>query len=223
MTFPGRDLALKAALLFWLTGVWVLLWGNVSAANILGGIVVGLFVMTVLALPTVPVEGRVHPLSVVRLVGVLVYYALQSSVQVAWAAIRPGPAPKNAILRYEVSIKSDLVLTFMVDALNMVPGTLVLDLDRDDRVLYIHVLDVGQPGSIEQFRDVVRKYENSFISAFERDVEWHPAIVVDHEPDLESVAETVEDIRADYSDSGEDNNSGDDSNNSDNVSRRDQS
>ncbi|WP_328812025.1 Na+/H+ antiporter subunit E [Rhodococcus sp. NBC_00297] len=197
----GRDIALKAALLAWLTGVWVLLWGNLSAANVLGGIVVGLFVMTVLALPRVPVEGRVHPLSVVRLVVVLVYYAAQSSVQVAWAAIRPGPPPVNAVLRYPVEIKSDLVLTFMVDALNMVPGTMVLDIDREDRVLYIHVLDVGKPDAVDQFRTIVRTYESAFIAAFERDLEWHPASIVapTDDSDVDSVADTIDDISADYS------------------------
>ncbi|WP_328811129.1 Na+/H+ antiporter subunit E [Rhodococcus sp. NBC_00294] len=197
----GRDIALKAALLAWLTGVWVLLWGNLSAANVLGGIVVGLFVMTVLALPRVPVEGRVHPLSVVRLVVVLVYYAAQSSVQVAWAAIRPGPPPVNAVLRYPVEIKSDLVLTFMVDALNMVPGTMVLDIDREDRVLYIHVLDVGKPDAVDQFRTIVRTYESAFIAAFERDLEWHPAsiVVATDDSDVDSVADTIDDISADYS------------------------
>nr|WP_204870690.1 MULTISPECIES: Na+/H+ antiporter subunit E [Rhodococcus] len=197
----GRDIALKAALLAWLTGVWVLLWGNLSPANVLGGIVVGLFVMTVLALPRVPVEGRVHPLSVVRLVVVLVYYAAQSSVQVAWAAIRPGPPPVNAVLRYPVEIKSDLVLTFMVDALNMVPGTMVLDIDREDRVLYIHVLDVGKPDAVDQFRTIVRTYESAFIAAFERDLEWHPASIVapTDDSDVDSVADTIDDISTDYS------------------------
>ena len=201
MTMMGRDIALKAALLAWLTGVWVLLWGNLSAANVLGGIVVGLFVMTVLALPRVPVEGRVHPLSVVRLAFVLVYYAALSSVQVAWAAVRPGPPPVNAVLRYPVEIKSDLVLTFMVDALNMVPGTMVLDIDREDRVLYIHVLDVGKPDAVDQFRTIVRTYETAFISAFERDLEWHPASTVTptDDSDVDSVAETVDDISTDYS------------------------
>lgn len=204
MTMMSRDIALKAALLAWLTGVWVLLWGNVSPANILGGIAVGIFVMTVLALPRVPVEGRVHPLSMVKLIGVLVYYAAVSSVQVAWAAVRPGPPPVNAVLRYPVQIKSDLVLTFMVDALNMVPGTMVLDIDREDRVLYIHVLDVAKPDAVDQFRTIVRAYETAFISAFERDPEWHPALETTStaDTDVDSVAETVEDISTDYSERG---------------------
>jgi len=199
MRLMHRECALKLALIAWLTAVWVLLWGNVSVANIAGGILVALFVTTVLALPSVPVEGRVHPLSVVRLVGVLVYYALQSSVQVAWAAVRPGPNPVNAVLRYPVRIKSDLVLTFMVDSLNMVPGTLVLEIDRGERVLYIHVLDVGKPDAIDQFRTIVRVYEDAFIRAFERDSEWHPAVVHTTRDDEETVVETAHDITTDYS------------------------
>ncbi len=201
MRFLTRDLLLRLALLAWLTGVWVLLWGNVSPANILGGLAVALFVTTVLALPRVPVEGRVHPLSIVRLLGVLIWYAGVSSVQVAWAAVRPGAAPVNAVLRYPVRIKSDLVLTFLVDALNMVPGTLVLEIDRDERVLYIHVFDVAKPKAIEQFRTIVRVYEDAFIASFERDREWHPAVTSAHSTtdEEEAVAETAHDISTDFS------------------------
>lgn len=198
----SRDLALKLALLTWLTGVWVLLWGNVTPANILGGLAVALFVVFALALPKVPVEGRFHPLSFVRLVGVLVWYAAVSTVQVAWASVRPGDSPRNAILRYRVRVKSDLVLTLMVDALNMVPGTLVLEIDRDERTIYIHAFDVGKPGAIDQFRTLVRAYENAFVATFERDSEWHPADHSNSNSDPaedEAAADTARDIAADYS------------------------
>ena len=48
--------------------VWMLLWGNVSAANIIGGLAVALVITLLLPLPAVPIEGRLHPLSLLRLV-----------------------------------------------------------------------------------------------------------------------------------------------------------
>ena len=57
------------------------------------------------------IEGRVHPLALIRLIARRVgYYLVLSSVQVAWLAVKPGPPPLIAVLRAHVAVKSDLVL-----------------------------------------------------------------------------------------------------------------
>ena len=52
----------RAGMLCWLTAVWILLWGNIPVANILGGLAVGLLITLMLPLPQVLVAGRLHPL-----------------------------------------------------------------------------------------------------------------------------------------------------------------
>ncbi|MGB0972272.1 MAG: Na+/H+ antiporter subunit E, partial [Mycobacterium sp.] len=63
-----RAIALRAWILCWLILVWVLLWGNISAANVLSGLAIALLITVFLPLPTVPVEGRFHPLPLLLLV-----------------------------------------------------------------------------------------------------------------------------------------------------------
>ena len=55
-----RRYALRVWMVCWLVLVWILLWGNVSPANILSGLAIALVIMLLLPLPVVPVEGRVH-------------------------------------------------------------------------------------------------------------------------------------------------------------------
>ncbi|WP_198289420.1 Na+/H+ antiporter subunit E [Rhodococcus sp. AW25M09] len=171
----NRSLLLRIWTLAWLTAIWVLLWGNVSAANILGGIAVGLLIMVLLPLPRVPVEGRIHVFSLVKLAGVFLYYAMESSVSVAWLAIRPKAPPVTGVLRCRIAIKSDLVLTLFVDAMNLVPGTMVLEIDRTRRLLYVHVLDMGTQKAVDGFYAYVRHLEKLFIAGFERDSDWRPS------------------------------------------------
>lgn len=175
MKYMNRFLLLRLWTLAWLTAVWVLLWGNVSPANILGGIAVGLGIMVFLPLPKVPVEGRIHVLSLIRLLGVFLYYAAESSVSVAWLAIRPKAPPVTGVLRCRIAIKSDLVLTLCVDALNLIPGTMVLEIDQTRRLVYVHVLDMGSQKSVDSFYRSVRRLEKLFIAAFERDSDWKPS------------------------------------------------
>lgn len=168
----GRDLAVMLWVIAWLTGVWVLLWGSITWGNVIGGFLVSLAVLLVMPLPPIPAEGRVHPLSLLRLAGRIAVDLAKSSVEVAWLSCRPGRPPKTAILRADVSIKSDLVMGLLIDAINIVPGTIVLEIDRKAGVLYIHVLDVDTPAKVDRFYAMVAHLEHLFIRAFEREEDW---------------------------------------------------
>lgn len=171
---PMRATLLRIAILTALTGVWVLLWGNYSAANAVSGMAVALTITLMLPMPPVPVQGRVHPLSVLRLVVRVAGYLVVSSVQVAWLAIKPGPAPPSGVLRAQVSIKSDLVLVFAVNILTMIPGSIVLEIDQLRRVLYCHVIDVGSARAVDRFYRQVAEVERLVVAAYERDEDWQP-------------------------------------------------
>jgi multicomponent Na+:H+ antiporter subunit E len=168
-------LTLRIWTLVWLTLVWLLLWGTVSVANVLSGVVVALGITLLLPLPSVPVQGRLHPLSLLWLVMHVAWWLAQSSVQVAWLAIRPGRPPLSAVLRGHLALKSDLVLALAVNIMNLTPGTIVLEIDQARRLVYVHVLDVGSERSVERFYRQIAQLERLMIAAFERDSEWRPA------------------------------------------------
>jgi multicomponent Na+:H+ antiporter subunit E len=184
-----RKILLRAWVLCWLILVWVLLWGNVSAANLLSGLAVALVITVLLPLPTVPIEGRLHPVSLLRLGVLIAYYLVLSSVQVAWLAIRPGSLPRSAVLRASVAIKSDLVLALIVDVLNLIPGGIVLEIDQMRRMLYVHVIDAGSEKSVQRFYRQVADIERLMIASFERDADWRPSTEADA---LEGVERTVD-------------------------------
>ncbi|BBY63304.1 Na+/H+ antiporter subunit E [Mycolicibacterium helvum] len=170
-----RTLTLRIWTLVWLTLVWLLLWGTVSVANVLSGLVVALGITLLLPLPPVPVQGRLHPLSLLWLVLHVAWWLAQSSLQVAWLAIRPGRPPLSAVLRGHLALKSDLVLALAVNIMNLTPGTIVLEIDQSRRLIYVHVLDVGSERSVERFYRQIAQLERLMIAAFERDSEWRPA------------------------------------------------
>ncbi|AGB20917.1 multisubunit Na+/H+ antiporter, MnhE subunit [Mycobacterium sp. JS623] len=170
-----RRIALRVWVLVWLMLVWILLWGTVSAANILSGLAVALIVTLLLPLPPVPVEGRVHPLSLLGLVGLVGWYLLLSSLQLAMLAVRPGPPPLSAVLRAHMAIKSDLVLALAVNIINLTPGTIVLEIDQVRRMIYVHVIDVGSDRAVQRFYRQIAQVERLLIASFEREEHWRPA------------------------------------------------
>jgi multicomponent Na+:H+ antiporter subunit E len=170
-----RRVALRVWVLCWLMLVWLLLWGTVSAANIVSGLVIGSIITLLLPLPVVPIEGRLHPLALMRLIGLVAWYLVVSSMQLAWLAIKPGPPPLSAVLRAQVTIKSDLVLALAVNIINLTPGTIVLEIDQVRRMLYVHVIDVGSDRAVNRFYRQIAQIERLLVSAFEREEHWRPS------------------------------------------------
>ena len=170
-----RRFALRAWLFCWLTVVWILLWGDVSAANVVTGLALATVITVLLPLPPVPIEGRLHPLSLLRLIAKVSYYLVVSSVQVAWLAIKPGPPPRSAVLRAHLDLKSDLVLALAVNVINLIPGSIVLEIDQTTRMIYVHVIDAGSERSVRQFHRQVAEVERLMIASFERPADWRPA------------------------------------------------
>jgi multicomponent Na+:H+ antiporter subunit E len=170
-----RRYVLRAWVLCWLTLVWILLWGTASVANILGGLAIALLITLLLPLPAVPVEGRVHPLSLARLALFVGWELVLSSVQVAWLAIKPGPPPRSAVLRARLAVKSDLVLALGVNIITLTPGSIVLEINQTRRMVYVHVIDVGSERAVSSFYRLVAKLERLLVASFERESEWRPA------------------------------------------------
>jgi multicomponent Na+:H+ antiporter subunit E len=170
-----RRVALRVWILIWLTLVWILLWGTISAANIISGLAVAVVITVLLPLPAVPVEGRVHPASLLRLIAFVAYELLLSSLQVAWLAIKPAPPPLSAVLRAPLAIKSDLVLALAVNIITLTPGSVVLEIDQVRRLIYVHVIDVGSDRAVKRFYHQVSQIERLLIATFEREADWRPS------------------------------------------------
>ncbi|OBF31570.1 Na+/H+ antiporter subunit E [Mycobacterium sp. ACS1612] len=169
-----RSIALRAWVLIWLMLVWILLWGTFSAANIVSGLAVALGITLLLPLPVVPVEGRLHPVSLLRLIALVAWHLVVSSMQLAWLALKPGPPPLSAVLRAHVAVKSDLVLALAVNMINLTPGTIVLEIDQVRRMIYVHVIDVGSERAVARFYRQIAQIERMLVAAFERDEDWRP-------------------------------------------------
>ena len=177
-----RRVALRAWVVCWLILVWMLLWGTVSAANILSGLAIALLITLLLPLPVVPIEGRVHPLSLLRLIVTVAYYLVLSSIQVAWLALKPGPPPLSAVLRAHLAIKSDLVLALAVNIVNLIPGSIALEIDQVRRMIYVHVIDVDSDRAVNRFYRQVAEVERLLVSTFEREADWRPAAREEADP-----------------------------------------
>ncbi len=52
------------------------------------------------------------------------------------------------MLRARLAIKSDLVLALAVNIITLIPGSIVLEIDQERRLIYVHVIDVGSEKAV---------------------------------------------------------------------------
>ncbi|MFJ8577656.1 Na+/H+ antiporter subunit E [Micromonospora sp. NPDC093277] len=155
----------RAVTLGWLVLIWLLLWGEITWANLLGGLVVGAAVLIFFPLPPVTFGGRLRAGALLILAVTFVGELVTASVHVAAIAVRPGYQPRGAIIAVPLRIGTDLNLALTAELVSLVPGTLILDVDRDRGVLYVHVLDVRRPGDLTDSRDRVLAAERRIVRA----------------------------------------------------------
>lgn len=132
----------------WLVLVWNMLWGDFSWGNLVGGTLVALFVLLFFPLPSVTFGGRIRPVALLTLILRFLADLVVASFQIAATALRIGYQPHSAIIAVQLRIRSDLNLTLTAEALSLVPGSLIVEADRENGVLYIHVLDVKGPQDV---------------------------------------------------------------------------
>ena len=130
----------------WLTAVWVALWGSVTPANVLGGLAVGALVLRLLPGERLPAGRPLSPVGLLRFAVVFADALVRSSLQVAAQVVRPRVVLHPGVVAVEVPGTDERLLTLLANSISLTPGTLTLEVDRERRLLHVHVLDVG-PGA----------------------------------------------------------------------------
>jgi multicomponent Na+:H+ antiporter subunit E len=151
--------------------VWNLLWGNVSVANVLSGLLVAILVVAVFPLPPILYTGRMRPVGLAKLVYWFVIDLVAASAQIAWLAIRPGPPPTSAVIEVTLFSDSDLYLTLTAEFVSLVPGSVIVDVHRASSTLYVHVVDVHGDADIAEARRRVLREERRVMEALASDEE----------------------------------------------------
>lgn len=131
----------RVVLAVWLFLVWVLLWDGLSAEIVIGGVVVSVGALLVFRLPTVAGGGHFALGPFLYLMVYLAWDLLVSTSRVVWAAVRPGRPQRNAVVEVPLlHARSDAMLALIVNAIGVTPGSLVVEVDLDRRLLYLHQL-----------------------------------------------------------------------------------
>jgi multicomponent Na+:H+ antiporter subunit E len=149
----------------WLTVVWLLLWGDLTPINLVGGLIVSSIIVMVFPFPRVSVDGTLRAWPALVLIARFLTDLCVASFAVAWLAVRPRKPPPSAVLQIDLVSRSELRQTLTGELISLVPGSLLIELDSEGRRMWLHVLDAGTPERIADARRKARRQEHRLLLA----------------------------------------------------------
>ena len=147
----------------WLIALWMLLWGQFTWVAFLTGLIAAIFVTRIFRLPPVELSGRVNvwfgAIFVLAFLAALVRGSLTVAAQVLDFRRQPG----TAIIAVPMVTDDDLIMTHTGVTASLIPGSLIVETDRDRRILYLHVIGVRSARDVE--RESVHMWERRIVMA----------------------------------------------------------
>lgn len=150
-------------LLVWLVLVWGALWQNFSPGNLLFGALIAVVVARLFYLPPVELSGRFNIVRAVPFALMFLAKVVAASFQVLYLAVVRGPKVTNAVVAVPLRSHSDLMVTATGHVISLIPGSLVVEVDRSTSTLYIHGLNVRNADDVVSLRKEVRDTEAGLI------------------------------------------------------------
>ena len=153
----------KLPLLVWLVFVWGALWQDFSLGNLVFGALIAVGVSAAFYLPPVELSGRFNIVRALVFAAWFLKEVTIASFQVFYLASVRGPDIRNAVVAVPLRSKSDLMVTAVGHVLSLIPGSLVVEVDRGTSTLYVHALNVKNAQEMAKVRTGIQDIEAKLI------------------------------------------------------------
>jgi len=96
-----------------------------------------------------------------------VWECIKANIDVAYRVSHPDMPITPGIVKVKTRLKSDTGLTFLANTITLTPGTMSVDVDRENGFLYIHWINVKDRDTEVATRLIVDVFERILITIFE--------------------------------------------------------
>jgi len=129
-----------------LTISWCALWGALSVANVLSGLIVS---AAGVWMGSVGGGAGLRPVPFAKLIGLIVKDLASSTYNVAQEVLTPTDYTDEGVIAVGLPPGSRNHTLLLCTAITLTPGTAVVELDRDRNVLYLHLLHLERRSEVE--------------------------------------------------------------------------
>lgn len=156
----------QVGLATWFVGLWILLWADLSVANVASGALLAGIVIVVnrrIDADDSAEAVRVAPIALVRFVAHVLWQLVKSNLSLAWEIVTPTNTIRTGTVEVPLRSSSPIITMAVSNVITMTPGTVTLGATADPPALVVGVLHLHEPDAI---RSGVRRTEELAIAAF---------------------------------------------------------
>lgn len=139
------------ALGIWFVVLWLMLWADVSIANIASGVIVAVVIVR-MTRRTGDVAGddtvRVAPFALIHFAGHVLWRLVKSNLSLAWEILTPTNTIEVGTVDVPLRSASPIVTMALSNAVTLTPGTVALDVKSDPPTLTVGVLHLHRPDDV---------------------------------------------------------------------------
>lgn len=133
------------ALVPWLVLLWILLWGNVSIANLVSGVVVSSLIVIGsgperIGSTSSQDRARISPWHFVMFLGFVAVQLVRSNAVLAREILSTKSRINLGVIAVELRTDSELMMLIVANVITMTPGTITLEVVGSPATLYVNVL-----------------------------------------------------------------------------------
>jgi multicomponent Na+:H+ antiporter subunit E len=149
-----------AALTTWFVLVWLMLWTDLSVANVLSGLAVAALAIVLTSRTAVTTDDdgiRISPVGLVVFVVHVLWSLIRSNLFLAWEIVTPTNTIEVGTVDVPLRSTSPLIAMAVSNVVTLTPGTVTVGISDSSSALTIGVLHLHDPDDIR--RDVGRTEE----------------------------------------------------------------
>lgn len=123
-----------------LTLIWVMLTGELVVVNFAFGFILSYMILWIVGEEDDSKRYFTRVPAIISFIFFFIYEMLKANLHVAYDVITPRFFMKPGIVKYPLDARTNLEITFFTNLISLTPGTLILDVSDDKKVVYIHVM-----------------------------------------------------------------------------------
>jgi multicomponent Na+:H+ antiporter subunit E len=152
-------MAFQILLNFFLAYIWMFLSTNYSSLAFFKGYFFGALILFVLRRFFKQRFYLINVIAVIKLFFLFCSELIKANVAVLKVVLSPKLSMQPAIFALETELEKDWEITLLSNLITLTPGTLVIEVSEDNKILYIHAMDIDD---VEQAKsDIKNTFEKA--------------------------------------------------------------
>lgn len=153
---------------FFLAFIWMFFSGTFTTSGFLVGYLLGLLVIFMMRRFFKSEGTGFYFTRVIKLFKLFLIFArelVMANFEVLRLVLSPKLKIQPGIFRYETSLRTGWKISLLSMLISLTPGTLVVQVSKDNKILYIHALNMPDKEALK--RDIYNNFESTIKEATE--------------------------------------------------------